>query len=98
MRGVIKVEEIIENDKLAYECRDFYEHIHLMKEFGNYCTVKTFVYLFGEEEGNRLWLCFVEDAGRNIYKLFFEYLNYEQMFVIVANILKNRDLRMVSFV
>lgn len=52
MREVIKVEEILENDKLAYECRDFYEHIHFMKQFGDYCTVKTFVYLFGEEEGN----------------------------------------------
>lgn len=86
--------DIEDNEILIRECKDFYSHIKQLKVFGDYCNMNTFIALFGNEEGRRLWSCYVLDANRNIYKLFFEYLNNEQTFVLVANILENRDLEM----
>jgi len=89
----ISFEDISDNRILVGDCRIFYSNIHSLKEFGNYSNCQVFVYLFGSDEGQRLWMCFVEDAHRDIYKLFFEYLNNEQKFVLTANILDNRDLK-----
>lgn len=94
MKKLITIEEIRNNKELTENCRTLYANIHSLKEFGNYCNDNVFVYLFGNDEGHRLWMCFVEDANRNIYKLFFEYLNNEQKFILTANILENKDLRM----
>lgn len=88
----------IESDRiLDQECRDFYSHIKSLKVFGDYCNIRTFIALFGQEEGERLWDCYVLDANRNIYNLFFQYLNNEQMFVMAANIIRNRDLEMTKY-
>lgn len=89
----ISFEDIFDNGILVEDCRIFYSNIHSLKEFGNYSNCQVFMYLFGSDEGQRLWMCFVEDAHRDIYKLFFEYLNNEQKFVLAANILDNRDLK-----
>lgn len=87
----------IEDDMvLVQECRDFYGHIKSLKVFGDYCNINTFIALFGNEEGERLWNCYVLDANRNIYNLFFQYLNNEQLFVLIANIMRNRDLEMTK--
>lgn len=94
MNKSITLEEILNNSELTKDCRTLYVNIHSLKEFGNYCNCNVFVYLFGSNEGQRLWMCFVKDARRDIYKLFFEYLNNEQKFVLAANILDNKDLRM----
>lgn len=94
MNKSIRIEYILNDDKLAEDCRVLYSNIHSLKEFGNYCNCNAFVYLFGNDEGHRLWMHFVEDTNRNIYKLFFEYLSNAQMFVLAANILENKDLRM----
>lgn len=92
----ISFEDISDNRILAGDCRIFYSNIYSLKEFGNYSNCQVFVYLFGSNEGQRLWMCFVEDAHRDIYKLFFEYLDNEQKFVLAANILKNKDLKMAA--
>lgn len=96
MNKPIRIEHILNNDKLTEDCRTFYENIHSLKEFSNYCNINVFVYLFGNDEGHRLWLCFVEVTNRNIYKLFFEYLSDAQMFILAANVLENKNLRMAS--
>lgn len=96
MNKSITYNDIRNNRDLTKDCRTFYANIHSLKEFGNYCNCNVFVYLFGNDEGSRLWMCFVEDAHRNIYKLFFEYLNNEQKFVLSANVLDNKDLKMAS--
>lgn len=93
MNKSIAFEEIHGNSQLTKDCRTLYANIHSLKEFGNYCNCNVFVYLFGNDEGHRLWMCFVENAQRNIYKLFFEYLDNEQKFILAANILDNKDLR-----
>lgn len=92
----ISFDDISDDRILIGDCRIFYSNIHSLEEFGNYSNCQVFVYLFGSDEGQRLWMCFVEDAHRDIYKLFFEYLNNEQKFVLTANILKNRDLKMAA--
>ena len=94
MNKSITLEEIRNNRELGNNCRTLYANIHSLREFGNYCNCNVFVYLFGNDEGKRLWMCFVEDVHRNIYKLFFEYLNNEQKFILAANILDNKDLKM----
>lgn len=90
----ISFDDISGDRVLIGDCRTFYSNIHSLKEFGDYSNCQVFVYLFGEDEGERLWMCFVQDAHRDIYKLLFEYLNNEQQFVLIANILNNRGLRM----
>lgn len=94
MNKSLTLEDIHNNSQLMQDGRTFYSNIYHLKEFGNYCNCNVFVYLFGNDEGTRLWGCFVESTHRNIYKLFFEYLDNEQMFVLAANILGNKDLRM----
>lgn len=85
----------IECDKiLVRECRDFYGHIKQLKVFGDYCNMNTFIALFGNEEGERLWNCYVLDVNRNIYDLLFKHMNNEQQFVLIANIIRNSDLEM----
>lgn len=96
MNKLIELKSIINNDKLMDDCRDFYANIHSLKEFGYYCNLNVFVYLFGQDEGSRLWTCFVQDTKRDIYKMFFEYLNNDQMLIMAANILENRDLKKVA--
>lgn len=96
MKKSIAFEEIRNNSQLTKDCRTFYANLHSLKEFGDYCNCNMFVYLFGNDEGHRLWMCFVEDVHRNIYKLFFEYLDNEQKFVLAANVLENKDLKMAS--
>lgn len=90
----LTLDDIRNDSELTNDCRVFYGNIKSLKVFGNYCNMKSFVYLFGNEEGERLWHCFAIDAKRNIYDLFFQYLNNEQMFVLAANIIKNKNLEM----
>lgn len=92
----ILFEDISADRVLIGDCRIFYSNIYSLKDFSDYSNCQVFVYLFGEDEGERLWMCFVEDAHRDIYKLLFEYLNNEQQFVLIANILKNRDLKLAA--
>lgn len=96
MNKLITYNDICNNKELAKDCRIFYANIHSIKEFGDYCNCNVFAYLFGNDEGHRLWVCFVEDVRRDIYKLLFEYLNNEQKFILVANILDNNDLRIAT--
>lgn len=88
-------EDIIDNDNLLNDCRLFYANIKKLQEFGNYCTIKTFRYLFGEY-ANHLWNCFVIDCNWDIYKLFLGYLNSEQVTILVYNIIYNDKLKMIS--
>lgn len=88
-------EDIIEHGNLMDDCRSFYANIKKLKEFGNYCTINTFRYLFGKD-AEHLWRCFVIDCNRDIYKLFLEYLTSEQLTVLVGNIIDNDKLKMIS--
>lgn len=93
MEKALDFEEIKRNDELRMRCQDFYEHVYLVKRFGDHCDPDTFTYLFGEEEGKRLWHCFVMDAKRDMYNLYLTYLTSKQKFILTANILDNKDLR-----
>lgn len=85
----------IEGDKiLIRECKDFYSPIKQLKTFGDYSNMNTFIALFGQEEGERLWNYYVLDVNRNIYDLLFKHMNNEQQFVLIANIIRNSDLEM----
>lgn len=90
----ITLDDIRNDEELAKDGRTFYSNVKSLKSFGDYCNIKSFIYLFGNDEGERLWHCFVVDAKRNIYNLFFQYLNNEQMFVLAVNIIRNKDLEM----
>lgn len=91
MRKALFVEEIdLDN------CREFYNNIEKLKEFGDKCNLRIFQYLYGQEEGKRLWELFVNHANRNIYKLLFTYLTNEQTIVLVGNIISNNDLYKAS--
>jgi len=52
--------------------------------FENNCKLSTFIYLFGEEEGNRLWVHFTTKCNRT-WKLFRTYLLSEQFNAVVIN-------------
>lgn len=87
----------IEDDKiLIRECKDFYSSIKQLKVFGDYCNMNTFIALFGNEEGEHLWNSYVLEVNRNIYDLLFKYMNNEQQFVLIANIIRNSDLEMTT--
>ena len=90
----LTIDDIRKDNDLKECCGSFYRSIISLIDFGNYCNLNSFVYLFGDNEGERLWHCFVIDANRNIFDLFFQYLNNEQMFILAANIIRNNDLRM----
>lgn len=92
MDKYLTIENIKNNDNLIQECQAFYSNIDSLKSFGNYCNLKSFIYLFGDDEGARLWRCFVIDAKRNIYDLLLTYLDNEQKFIMIANIIRNKDL------
>lgn len=94
MKDLINIDNILKNDNLVEKCRNCYSNIKSLKEFGFYCNCNVFIYLFGENEGTRLWLSFVEDTNRDIYKMLFEYLSNDQAFILIANILENKDLKM----
>lgn len=67
----------------------------MLSEIGVTKTLLSF--LFGPEEGARLWRCFVIDAKRNIYRLFFDFLIEEQQFIMAANILRIENLKFTTW-
>lgn len=98
MNKALTAEQIIEDSGRFDNCRDFYSNLDKVKEFGNTCNVNSFKYLWGLEEGNRLWLLYVSHANRNIYKFLFTYLTSDQKTELVGNLLYNNDnLKMVSY-
>ncbi|MGL5958287.1 MAG: hypothetical protein ACRCZZ_06820 [Phocaeicola sp.] len=93
MKKAITLDDIRNDTKIQDDARTLYKNLKSIKDFGFYCTERVFVYLFGLVEGRRLWLCFVVDTERDIYKLFFEYLSNEQQFVFAANLQDTDNLR-----
>ena len=61
------------------------------KRFTKICTRSTFQFLFGKEEGLRLWNHFIFDCNRD-YDKFETYLVPEQYNTLLVNITLNEDL------
>lgn len=59
--------------------------------FENNCKLSTFIYLFGDNEGNRLWEHFVAKCNRT-WKLFKTYLVSEQFNAVIINAYFNDSL------
>ena len=94
MNKAIIFENVCNSDEITKkDYRTFFRNVKLLKEFGDYCNLNCFIYLFGEDEGKRLWHCYVVDTKRDIYNFFFTYLSNSQVTVLVANILDNEDLK-----
>lgn len=51
----LTMDNIKYDPQLIKECNAFYSSIESLKSFGNYCNLNSFVYLFGNNEGERLW-------------------------------------------
>ena len=60
-------------------------------KFENNCKQSTFEYLFGKENGEKLWLSFVIDCDRKFQK-FRTYLTNEQFNDALVNIYYNETL------
>ena len=88
---IVDFEYIYSNSICINKCREFYGNIASLHKFGYYCNHRLFVLLFGDSEGDRLWMHFVVDCDRNIFKLTLEYLNNEQLITMIYNIIYNED-------
>lgn len=97
MKEVLSIEEVKSNRRIIGECRDFYGIINSLNKFGSYCNTEVFKFLFGEEEGVRLWELFVYSCDRNIMKFYTEnYMNNDQLLYLSYNIIENEEyMRMV---
>ena len=98
LNNAFTLDDVKNNSELTKDCRGFYANIKSLKSFGDYCNAKSFIYLFGNEEGERLWNHFVVVSNRDIFNLCLNYLNDEQLFVLLANIIKNENLRMSTII
>lgn len=93
----ISIDDLCNDESLIKDCQAFYAPIAKLEDFGNWSNENTFKFLFGPEEGSRLWRCFVIDAKRNIYRLFFDFLIEEQQFIMAANILRIENLKFTTW-
>lgn len=65
------------------EISSFYRELQKLIEFNNKANQKLFVYLYGEQKGEHLWLKFRE---LNNMFLFLKYLDHENQTILLANI------------
>lgn len=87
---MIKYEDQTEEVKL--QLRKSYQSVDLLRKFGNKANLNYFFKVFGEGENTeRLWINFVQDCNRDIYK-FQTYLTQEQLGDLYANIHFNEEL------
>lgn len=82
-----------ENIEALYQSdREIYHHWAILNEkivhFCNYSTLKQFTYIFGDDEGERLWRHFKLDCG-GIYQKFRTYLTQEQTNTLIVSIYVN---------
>lgn len=59
--------------------------------FGDSSKPQTFEFLFGKEEGDRLWLYYVRNCKRDIQK-FKTYLTTEQNNILLINVMYNQSM------
>lgn len=64
--------------------RDFYIDLYKLVEFGNKANQNLFVYLYGQQMGEHLWLKFKEI--NNIFT-FMNYMDIQNRSVILSNVL-----------
>lgn len=72
--------------------REIYSHWAILNEkithFCNYSTLKQFTYIFGDDEGERLWKHFKSDCD-SIYQKLRTYLTQEQTNTLIVSIYVN---------
>lgn len=91
------IDDITNNKSHVENCREFYSHISSLQRFGNYFNEKLSKRLFGNDEGTKLWRCFVYSCNRDVFKFYLSYLTSEQMFVLSQNVIEcENKMRMIS--
>ena len=88
---ILKLEDIQYEDKYfkdIQKIKTYFEIRNQMKQFSFKVHLKSFIILFGEKEGTRLWGHFLKDCKTNLEK-FETYLTTEQMTLFIVNGLLN---------
>lgn len=86
---VIKFEDLKQDQVLIIQ--HWGEMERAIIRFGNNSKLQTFEFLFGKDEGERLWIHYIQKCDRDIRK-FMTYLKTEQHNTLLINVLYNESI------
>lgn len=76
--------DVEDRTKLTY----WYAIDEKLKNFANQANMGTFQLIFGEDNGERLWMHYVTKCNRE-YNIFKTYLTGDELNILLINVLKN---------
>lgn len=91
------IADIFDNKSRVESCKKFYSYISSLQRFSNYFNEKLSKRLFGNDEGIKLWRCFVYSCNRDMFKFYLSYLTSEQRFILSQNVIEcESKMRVIS--
>jgi len=95
MEKIIAKDFYVTNPDKFKVFREWGEVDRKITKFQNYANLKVFKFLFGDEEGERLWKHFVIDCNRT-FRIFRTYLTDNQFDDIMVNIYYSENMYSIS--